>query len=267
MNAIYVPANSIDPTSSSEQSTEAVTNSHHPLSLRWRARRRGWSVTGRWGNRLSLEQQSAGVLQMMVTKKVHITCYSGRPDVVSTRVSCTRPAQCRLAAKNWRSVCFVCLLGFRGARTAEVILRPYLRFIHLAGRVNYRETDIIYESEDRATVNPFRVVSKQLLKIGMAHPLSGELRTFKKDMFDCQMCIAASTERSIVASQEIPVGSVGMAYTQPAQEDLFQPVSAEGRHPGFDGGFELPQFRLSCCLFVYWGLGARRLPRSFCAHN
>ena len=66
------------------------------------------------------------------------------------------------------------------------------------------------------------VVSKQLLKIGggmnatqMAHPLSGELRTFKKDMFDCQMCIAASTERSVVASQEIPVGSVGMAYTQP----------------------------------------------------
>ena len=73
----------------------------------------------------------------------------------------------------------------------------------------------------------------------MAHPLSGELRTFKKDMFDCQMCIAASTERSIVASQEIPVGSVGMAYTQPAQEDLFQPVSTEGRQPGFDGGFEL----------------------------
>ena len=79
----------------------------------------------------------------------------------------------------------------------------------------------------------------------MAHPLSGELRTIKKDVFDCQMCIAASTERSVVASQEIPVGSVGMAYTQPAQEDLFQPVSAEGRQPGFDGGFELPQFRLS----------------------
>ena len=79
----------------------------------------------------------------------------------------------------------------------------------------------------------------------MTHPFSGELRTFKKDMFDCQMCIAASTERSVVTSQEIPVRSVGMAYTQPAQEDLFQPVSAEGRQPGFDGGFELPQFRLS----------------------
>ena len=69
--------------------------------------------------------------------------------------------------------------------------------------------------------------------------------TFKKDMFDCHMCIAASTERSVVASQEIPVGSVGMAYTQTAQEDLFQSVSAEGRQPGFDGGFDLPQLRLS----------------------
>ena len=50
----------------------------------------------------------------------------------------------------------------------------------------------------------------------MTHPLSGELRTFEKDMFDCQMCIAVTTERSVVTSQEIPVGSVGMAYTQPA---------------------------------------------------
>ena len=46
----------------------------------------------------------------------------------------------------------------------------------------------------------------------MAHPVSGELRTFKKNMFDCQMCIAASTERSVVASQEIPVGNVGMGW-------------------------------------------------------
>ena len=46
----------------------------------------------------------------------------------------------------------------------------------------------------------------------MAHPPSGELRTFKKDMFDCQMCIAASTERSVVASHLCDVLSLEDFY-------------------------------------------------------